>query len=81
MKKHDTAKTQMKVSRTDQVPPLDASATGTWHRIATKAYELYEQRGRSDGHALEDWLTAEADVEWQARMSQSQDDSWSTSQT
>lgn len=62
MKKHDTAKTPMKLSRTDQAPPLDASVNGTWHRIATKAYELYEKRGRSDGHALEDWLRAEADV-------------------
>jgi Protein of unknown function (DUF2934) len=30
--------------------------------IRRRAYELYEQRGRTDGHALEDWLQAEADV-------------------
>lgn len=28
-------------------------------RIALKAYELYERRGRGDGHALDDWLEAE----------------------
>ena len=28
--------------------------------IRTHAYELYERRGRSQGHAVEDWLTAEA---------------------
>lgn len=28
-------------------------------RIARKAYELYEQRGRQAGHELEDWLEAE----------------------
>lgn len=28
-------------------------------RIAQLAYELYEQRGRQDGRALEDWLNAE----------------------
>ena len=28
-------------------------------RIAQRAYELYEQRGRQDGLALEDWLNAE----------------------
>jgi hypothetical protein len=28
-------------------------------RIARRAYELYEQRGRQEGRALEDWLTAE----------------------
>lgn len=62
MKRHDTPKTPMKISRTDQVPPLDESANEAWHRIATKAYELYEQRRRSDGHAVEDWITAEAMV-------------------
>lgn len=28
-------------------------------RIALKAYELYEQRGREDGRELDDWLQAE----------------------
>ena len=28
--------------------------------IARVAYELYLQRGRVDGHALEDWIKAEA---------------------
>ena len=31
----------------------------TWQRIADKAYELYEQRGRRGGYALQDWLDAE----------------------
>ncbi|MER3423262.1 MAG: DUF2934 domain-containing protein [Nitrospiraceae bacterium] len=35
---------------------------GMWERIARKAYELYEQRGRRDGRALDDWLEAEAIV-------------------
>jgi hypothetical protein len=30
------------------------------HRIAETAYELYEQRGRTDGHDLDDWFKAEA---------------------
>ena len=30
--------------------------------IRLRAYELYEQRGRQDGHALDDWLQAEAEV-------------------
>jgi hypothetical protein len=30
--------------------------------IAKKAYELYERRGREDGHDLEDWLKAEGIV-------------------
>jgi len=28
-------------------------------RIAQRAYELYEQRGRQEGRALEDWVKAE----------------------
>lgn len=28
-------------------------------RIAALAYRLYEQRGREDGHEMEDWLDAE----------------------
>lgn len=30
--------------------------------IAARAYERYEWRGREDGHALEDWCSAEAEV-------------------
>jgi hypothetical protein len=30
--------------------------------VARVAYGLYEQRGREDGHALGDWLNAEAIV-------------------
>lgn len=32
---------------------------GLWERISQKAYELWEQRGRQDGNALQDWLDAE----------------------
>jgi hypothetical protein len=31
-------------------------------RIATRAYELYEKQGRSDGHADQDWLQAEREI-------------------
>jgi len=27
-----------------------------------RAYELYEQRGRTDGHDLDDWLQAEYEI-------------------
>ena len=30
--------------------------------LRRRAYKLYEERGRADGHALEDWLQAEADL-------------------
>jgi Protein of unknown function (DUF2934) len=39
--------------------------------IRRRAYALYEQRGKADGHALDDWLRAQAEVlapkqEWAA---------------
>jgi hypothetical protein len=31
-------------------------------QIRQRAYELYEQRGRTDGHDLDDWLQAERGI-------------------
>jgi hypothetical protein len=39
--------------------PLGASFDALEERIRVRAYELYEQRGKRDGHALDDWLQAE----------------------
>ncbi len=30
--------------------------------IRVRAHELYEERGRQDGHDLEDWLRAENEI-------------------
>lgn len=38
-----------------QTPELD-------ERIRQRAYELYEQRGRLDGHDVDDWLQAETEL-------------------
>jgi hypothetical protein len=32
------------------------------HRIRVRAYEIYEERRRQEGHALNDWLEAKAEV-------------------
>jgi len=32
------------------------------HQIRLRAHELYEERGREDGHELDDWLRAEAEM-------------------
>ena len=32
------------------------------YQIRLRAYELYEARGRKDGHELDDWLRAEAEI-------------------
>ena len=37
----------------------DRIPDAAWNLISRKAYELWEQRGRQDGHALQDWLEAE----------------------
>ncbi len=31
-------------------------------KIRCRAYELYEEHGKSDGHAFEDWVRAEAEI-------------------
>jgi hypothetical protein len=41
-------------------PPFQISKAGwDYERIARRAYELYEQRGRQEGRDVEDWMKAE----------------------
>ena len=37
-------------------------SSNTEEQIRRRAYELYEQRGRIDGFALDDWLQAEVEI-------------------
>ncbi len=37
------------------------------HEIRTRAYELYEQRGRENGHDMDDWVQAETELSTQKR--------------
>ena len=39
-----------------------ANTTPDEKNVRFRAYELYEARGRIDGHAEEDWLQAEGEV-------------------
>ena len=32
------------------------------YQVKLRAYELYEARGRENGHELEDWLRAEKEI-------------------
>jgi hypothetical protein len=41
---------------------LDAGFGEAEGRIRARVYELYEQRGKRDGHALDDWLQTEAEL-------------------
>ena len=41
---------------------MNANFSEVEERIRLRAYELYEQRGRAEGHALDDWLQAQAEL-------------------
>ena len=41
---------------------LDEQFQDIHARISERAYALYEEHGREDGHALENWLEAEQQV-------------------
>jgi hypothetical protein len=47
-----------------QTPALAVmkSAPEVQEQIRRRAHELYEQRGRDDGHELDDWLQAESEM-------------------
>ena len=52
----------------DANPPKKPPATAPGappvleQQISLRAHELYEARGREDGHAMEDWLRAEEEI-------------------
>lgn len=61
----DKAKRRRRTDKILTMPivlPDTLSATMTDHDIARRAYELYERRGRDQGHDLDDWLQAERDL-------------------
>jgi hypothetical protein len=41
---------------------LDAGSYELEERIRVRAYQLYEQRGKRNGYALDDWLQSEAEL-------------------
>ena len=49
-------------STSHEATPHSSTPWPAEHIIRQRAYELYEKRGREDGHAEEDWLHAEAEV-------------------
>jgi hypothetical protein len=53
--------TPTRTARVEAIDGLSASAH-LEKIIRRRAYELYEERGRGDGHAEQDWLLAEAEV-------------------
>jgi Protein of unknown function (DUF2934) len=56
----------MKSTRTKALPtvvdPRPRSIAALEEQVCRRAHELYEQRGREEGHALDDWLQAETEI-------------------
>jgi hypothetical protein len=50
----------------------NATTPTTEEAVRVRAYQIYEQRGRGDGHALEDWIAAEVQLGAQSRLWQHQ---------
>jgi Protein of unknown function (DUF2934) len=69
--KHSGRTTRLKANRTSPSPSQSITQAGSTperlEQIRMRAYELFEQRGRKDGHNLEDWLQAEAEVNQQQK--------------
>jgi hypothetical protein len=56
MKGQPTTPTMVKAeNQTEPTPEI-------LEQIRARAHELFEQRGREEGHDLDDWLQAEAEV-------------------
>jgi len=52
-----------KSAKTTAAPVQQVSvSTDFQETIRSRAYSIYEQRGREHGHDLDDWLIAEAEV-------------------
>lgn len=64
VRKNANAPAASKSERQNKSQPTATSEPGLslveYHaRIARKAYDLFERRGRNEGHDVEDWLEAE----------------------
>lgn len=42
--------------------PVDSEPAGVQDEIERRAYQLYEERGRIDGHHEDDWYKAEKEI-------------------
>lgn len=50
------------VSNAASMLPGTNSELNIENAVRTRAYQLYESRGREHGHDLDDWLTAESEM-------------------
>lgn len=45
-----------------ELRPQAPASRDAYEQVRRRAYELYQLRGSDDGHALDDWLQAEAEL-------------------
>ncbi|MGB6679477.1 MAG: DUF2934 domain-containing protein, partial [Terriglobales bacterium] len=45
-----------------RVYKMPRSGVARQEQVRCRAYEIYEERGREDGHELDDWLQAESKI-------------------
>ncbi len=57
-------KVQKVAAADDRTLPIFAEFAKQADRIRAQAYKLFAHRGAGDGHALDDWLSAEREVGW-----------------
>jgi Protein of unknown function (DUF2934) len=53
---------RIKIVATPPVSAGIASPSELHEQIRARAYQLYEERGKTEGHELEHWLQAEAEL-------------------
>jgi HSP20 family molecular chaperone IbpA len=59
--------------------PVFKEMESVLERIRARAFDLFSRRGFGDGHALEDWLTAEREICWPASELAEQDKAYTLS--
>jgi HSP20 family protein len=57
-------KVQKVPAANDRTLPVFSELDNLADRIRIEAYKLFARRGTGDGHALDDWLTAEQELCW-----------------
>jgi hypothetical protein len=70
------AKSRRKTENASTVELASPSGNADRNRVAVRAYELYVARGRSEGQDLDDWLSAERELNSEVRAvaNRNQDD-------
>ena len=53
---------RLKIDLPSEAETSERMGVPSHDEVAARAYELFEERGRTHGHDLDDWLQAESEV-------------------